>query len=351
VKPIRVLIVEDSPVVQEHLRRIISSDPRLTVAGIAASGEEALEKVEWLAPDVVSMDIHLPGIQGFEATRQIMARRPTPIVVVSSVGRHDVNLTMEALKAGALAAVEKPVAGTHEDYQALASRLCTQLAIMSEVKVVRQRNPGRLLRPAAESPVPARYAEKLFKIVGIAASTGGPAALMQVLNGLGRDFPLPVAIVQHMTPGFMEGFAEWLSDVSPFRVSIICERTFLAPGHVYLAPTGSHAVVSGTFISPDDGPSVGSHRPSANVLFSSMARSRGAEAIGVLLTGMGDDGASGLLNLRLAGGYTIAESESTAVVYGMPGVAVQLGAACESLPLGDIARRITDLTAARAEGN
>jgi two-component system chemotaxis response regulator CheB len=348
-KQIRVLIVEDSAVVQEHLRRIISSDPRLTVAGIAGSGEEALEQIERLAPDVISMDIHLPGMQGLEATRQIMARQPTPIVVVSGVGRHDVNLTMEALKAGAVSVVEKPVASTHEGYQALAGELCTQLAIMSEVKVVRQRSSGRLRTLPPRLPAPTN--DQTFRILGIAASTGGPAALMQVLTGLGRDFPMPVVIVQHMTPGFMEGFADWLAGVCPLPVSIVQDRVLLAGGRVYLAPTGSHVVITGSFASLDDGPPVGSHRPSASILFSSMAGSRGAEAIGVLLTGMGDDGAAGLLDLKLAGGYTIAEAESTAIVYGMPGVAVQIGAACESLPLGEIPRRIAELAAAaKVEG-
>jgi two-component system chemotaxis response regulator CheB len=258
---------------------------------------------------------------------------------------------MEALKAGALAAVEKPVASTHQGYQAVAAELCTQLAIMSEVKVVRQRTPAARAGRVPEAAVPASpsYRPKSYRILGIAASTGGPAALMQVLGGLGRDFALPVVIVQHLTPGFMEGFADWLGGVCQLPVSVVTQHTLLMPGRVYLAPTGSHLIVSGTSASPDESPPVGSHRPSANVLFSSMARSHGPEAMGVLLTGMGDDGASGLLALRLAGGYTIAESESTAVVYGMPGVAVQLGAACESLALGEIARRITELAAARVE--
>src|SRR5262245_15993895 len=146
-KPIRVLIVEDSPVVREHLRRIVSADPRFQVVGIAASGEEALELVEKAAPDVVSMDIQLPGMQGFEATRRIMALRPTPIVVVSGIASEEVSLTMQAFKAGALAVVEKPVSSTHADYEAMASRLCTQLAIMSEVNVIRQRPlPSSLAR-------------------------------------------------------------------------------------------------------------------------------------------------------------------------------------------------------------
>jgi two-component system chemotaxis response regulator CheB len=369
-KAVRVLIVEDSPVVREHLRRIISADPRLTVAGIAASGEEALAIVDDVAPDVISMDIQLPGIQGFETTRRIMSHRPTPIVVVSGIGMEEVNLTMQALKAGALGVVQKPVSSEHENYLAMANRLCTQLSIMSEVKVIRRRDGG--LR-GLNSAVPSRVASSVsspivpgssswspasswrasstpFRILAVGTSTGGPNALLQLLTGLGGDFPLPIAVVQHMTPGFMEGFAEWLSSVTPFQATVVNGPISLVPKTVYLAPTSRHLVLNGCSASPDDGPPVGSHRPSANVLFSSLARSSGSSAIGVLLTGMGEDGALGLGELKTAGAFTIAEDETTAVVYGMPAAAVQLGAVRESLPLPGIAPRILELVASREKG-
>jgi two-component system chemotaxis response regulator CheB len=346
---IRVLIVEDSPVVQEHLRRIISADPRLEVVGIAASGEKALELVEKLSPDVISMDIQLPGMQGFEATRRIMSTRPTPIVVVSGIATEEINLSMEALKAGALAAVEKPVAATHEHYVALADRLCTQLAIMSEVKVVRQRAfSTSKLRPGAltlNNDVDAGS----YEVLGIAASTGGPNALLQVLTGLGHDFPLPIAIVQHMTMGFISGFADWLGNVVKLPVSVVTQPTTLLKGRVYLASSEKHLVLDGLKAFLDDGPSICNQKPSANPLFTSMAHTLGSAGIGVVLTGMGEDGAAGLRDLRLAGGFTIAESESTAVVYGMPAAAVRMGAAIESLPLGDIAERILKLVAVETE--
>jgi len=358
-KPVRVLIVEDSAVVREHLRRIISADPRLTVAGIASSGEEALAIVDDVAPDVISMDIQLPGIHGFETTRRIMSQRPTPIVVVSGIGVEEVNLTMQALKAGALGVVQKPVSSEHEHYLAMANRLCTQLCIMSEVKVIRRRGIGsRALDSAVASanhvasPVvyPAsswRPSSSPFRIVAVGTSTGGPNALLQLLTGLGGDFPLPIAVVQHMTPGFMEGFAEWLSSVTPFQATVVNGPVSLVPKTVYLAPTSRHLVLNGGSASPDDSPPLGSHRPSANVLFSSLARSSGSSAIGVLLTGMGEDGALGLGDLKTAGAFTIAEDESTAVVYGMPAAAVRLGAVRESLPLHGIAPRILELVASR----
>lgn len=350
-KPVRVLIVEDSAVVREHLRRIISADPRLTVAGIASSGEEALAVVDQVAPDVISMDIQLPGIQGFETTRRIMKHRPTPIVVVSGIGMEEVNLTMEALKAGALAVVQKPVSSAHENYQSMASRLCTQLTIMSEVKVIRRRDvnsrtpePGdvRAARPMPVLPPSAGP----FGVLAVGTSTGGPNALLQLLTGLGEAFSLPVAVVQHMTPGFIDGFAEWLSSVTPFRTCVVKGPTMLVPRTVYLAATGRHLVLNGSSAVADEGPPVGNHRPSADVLFSSLARSYGPQTVAALLTGMGEDGAAGLKELKDAGAYTIAEDESTAVVYGMPAAAVRLGAVRESLPLSSIAPRILELVAA-----
>jgi len=349
-RPIRVLVVEDSPVVAEHLRRIISTDSRFEVAGIASSGEDALAMVERLSPDVISMDIHLPGMQGFEVTRRIMARQPTPIVIVSGIRGDDVPVSMRALQAGALSVVEKPPANTHEDYEALAGKLRTQLAIMSEVKVVRQREPlPTLYTPVATQLAPSA-ARGPYRVLGIAASTGGPGALMQLLTALGGDFPLPVLIVQHMTPAFLHGFAKWLASVIPLPVSIVDSATSLAASHVYLAPANDrHLAIRGSTAYPDPSPPSGVHRPSANVLFSSMAQAVGSAGVGVLLTGMGDDGAAGLYELKQAGSWAIAEHESTATVYGMPAAAVKMGAVHESLPLPQIAPRILEVIAARKQ--
>lgn len=348
-KPVRVLIVDDSAVVREHLRRIISADPRLEVAGLAASGEEAIQMVERVAPDVISMDVHLPGIQGFEATRRIMALRPTPIVIVSGIEMAEVNLSMEALRSGALSVIEKPVAATHDSFDAVAFRLCTQLVLMSEVKVVKQRD----LTPRKLSlrPTDVRTPSRGYTVVAIGASTGGPNALMQVLNGLGRDFPLPVVVVQHMTPGFVGGFADWLDSVTPFQVKVVRAEEKLNPGHAYVAPSKFHLLLDGLTARIEDTPPIGNHRPSATALFSSAARTLGPSAVGVLLTGMGEDGAAGLRELKAAGGFTIAEAESTAIVYGMPAAAVRMGAVSEILPLGEIGQRILALPLSGARRN
>lgn len=358
---VRVLIVEDSPVIREFLEDIIGQDARLEVAASVGSAEEALRLLNpasWNAihPDVISMDIRLPGMNGFEATQRIMSERPTPIVVVSaSVESEDLRITMNALQAGALAVLEKPSGASSGDYKELASRLCTQLSIMSRVKVVRRnvtrgtagsnRQPDlRDARPFHTTVIP----QQNYRMLGIVSSTGGPNALVQLLNRLGSDFPLPIALVQHITGSFLEGFAAWLDSVCPFSVVIARDRMPLTSGTVHIPPRDRHLRVKDGCVQVDSGEPFCAQRPSGTVLFESMAN-MGSQAMGVLLTGMGEDGAAGLLQLRRNGGYTIAEHESTAVVYGMPGEAVRLGAVCESLPLPDIAPRILQLTAAQKE--
>jgi two-component system chemotaxis response regulator CheB len=339
---IRVLIIEDSAVIREFLGYIIGRDPRLEVAAAVESAEEALKILDRVAPDVISLDIRLPGMNGLEATRRIMSRRPTPIVVVSaSVESEDLKITMSALQAGALAVVEKPVGTTQSEYESLAERVCTQLAIMSQVRVVRQRFPrpvpGSLPRPRPR-PLP-----NSSRVLGIGASTGGPNALMVLLGGLGKDFPLPIAVVQHITPSFLAGFAAWLGSVCPCPVEVVASRQRMAPGRVYMATADRHLRVEQGCVCLDAGDPVCAQRPSATVLFESMAQSLGPQSLGVLLTGMGEDGAEGLLAMHRAGGFCIAEDASTAVVYGMPAAAARLGAAHELLPLPAIAPRIVEL--------
>jgi len=347
-KKIRVLIVEDSRVIRQFLEHIIARDPRLEIAGAVETAEEALRILDRVAPDVISMDIRLPGMNGFEATEQIMRERPTPVVVVSaSVEREDLQITMNALRAGALTVLEKPTGVTSSEYEALAERLCTQLAIMSQVKVVRRRIEVRPEMPRPERRSTARVTG--FRALGIVSSTGGPNALTQVLGGLGPGFPLPILAVQHIASSFLEGFAAWLASVCPFSVQIVRERTLLTPGKIYLAAQDYHLLAENGSVRLDRGNPVCAQRPSGTVLFESMAAAFGSQAMGVLLTGMGDDGAEGLLRVRQSGGYTIAEDESTAIVYGMPAEAVRLGGVSESLPLPAIAPRILELTMLRSE--
>jgi two-component system, chemotaxis family, protein-glutamate methylesterase/glutaminase len=342
--PIRVMIVEDSPTVRELLALAIEADPRLNIVAKCATAEEALKCLDSAAPDVISMDIHLPGINGLEATRRIMEHRPTPIVIVSgSVNARELDSTMEALRAGAVSAVEKPVYRNSEAGRESMARICRELAAMSRVKVVRQRfNRTRVRAIDSPSRVPplactlARRVQCDARILGIVSSTGGPHALQQVLGSIGADFPLPIVIVQHMTASFHEGFVSWLNRVAPQIVQEAKHGEIIEAGRVYVAPADKHLLVRGSRLGIETSAAVSGQRPSGTVLLRSIAESFGTHAAGIVLTGMGDDGAEGLLAIRRAGGYTVAEDESTAVVNGMPGASRAIEAACVSLPLDSI---------------
>lgn len=347
-KRIRVLVVEDSPVVQHLLRHIIDGDPRLLVVGVAADAEEAMRMIGALEPDVVTMDIRLPRMNGFEATRWIMRDHPLPIVVVASdVGDRTLDISMNALRAGALSVVAKPAGAGLADYDRVADHLRTQLVIMSEVKVVRQHG-GRTASPSQSLPPLPPHVP--VEVVGLVASTGGPGALARVLAGLPAAFATPILVVQHMGAPFMAGFAHWLGTVSMLPVSVATDGERVLPGHVYVAPGDVHLRMEEGVLRHDTGPPVQGQRPSGDVLFDSLALAGKQRAAGVLLTGMGQDGARGLLMLRRAGGHTIAEDRSSAVIWGMPGAAVAMDAAKEVLPVDAIAQRLQQLTEKKQPG-
>ncbi len=347
--PVRVMIVEDSLVVRELLRYIVSRDPRLELVAAVTSGEEALAAIASARPDVISMDIRLPGIDGLETTRRIMAERPTPIVVVAgSVEDSALHISMNALRAGALSVVEKPVATTHKGYEIVANEICTQLRIMAQVPVIRRRPigaewSGRPTAPPAPAAMPSVFGQTPT-VLGIAASTGGPPALARVIGALPESFPLPILLVQHMGPAFMDGFAAWLDSVVALPVGIARDGERAEAGRVYVAPGDRHLELgSNRILRVVDSAPVSGQRPAATVLFRSMARQVGGSGIGVLLTGMGEDGAVGLADMHAAGAQTVAEHQSTAVVYGMPAAAVRLGAARAVLPLDRVADHVLRL--------
>ncbi|WP_200911058.1 chemotaxis protein CheB [Sphingomonas sp. Leaf25] len=341
--PARVMIVEDSAVVRRLLTHIVAGDPRLSVAAAVASAEEAIAAIPSVRPDVISMDIRLPGIDGLEATRRIMADHPTPIVVVSaSIDRGELGNSMDALRAGALSVVEKPVGLADAAYVQVAAEIRTQLAIMSEVAVVRR----RMREPALSPPVmPPRT--RAPRVLLVAASTGGPPALARLFAALPADFPLPILLVQHMGAGFMQGFANWLDSVVPQQVELARHGDLPRPGTIHVAPGDSHLTIgrAGTMTVSTD-PPVGGQRPSATRLIESGATALDGAALAIVLTGMGDDGGAGVQTLLAAGGSAVAEDATTAVVYGMPAAAQRAGAL--SLPLGMIGPHVRRIVERRA---
>ncbi|NMB90898.1 MAG: chemotaxis-specific protein-glutamate methyltransferase CheB [Chloroflexi bacterium] len=339
---IRVLVVEDSPTVSLLLKSILDSDPEIKVIETAKNGEEGLRKTLLYKPDLVTMDIHMPGIDGFEATRRIMSEAPRPIIIVTaSFDPQEVKLSFQALEAGALAVIEKPVGPGSPRFQENVKELIKMVKLLAEVKVVHRRSDSRPIR----RPLLVVDAANQIEVIGMGASTGGPAALATILGGLPEHFPVPILIVQHIAAGFDAGLAEWLAASSRQHVALAQDGQLLLPGQVLIAPQGYHLGISSSkrVILDAGSEPIGAFRPSATYLFKSMARVFGPRAIGVILTGMGSDGTPGLSAFHTAGGYIIAQDEASSVVYGMPGAAAAAGIVDQILPLNRIANALSAL--------
>ena len=341
---VRVLVAEDSATARALLLHILGSDPDVRIVGMAHNGEDAVALTATLRPDVITMDVRMPGIDGFEATRRIMAQTPTPIVIISGhYERKDVDASMNALRAGALTILPKPSGPDSADFADQSAWLLRTVKAMAEVKVVRHRLEQPLARPAAP---PVTAATQRARIVTVAASTGGPAALARILTQLSSPFPLPLLVVQHIAAGFAEGLARWLNGVSALPVRVAGERETLRPSTVYVAPDDRHlSVLDDRTITVLHSPAVNGFRPSGSVLFQSAAQVFGRGTVAVILTGMGEDGLSGLRAVRAAGGCIIAQDEASSVVFGMPGAAVEAGLTDVILPVASIAARLEELTA------
>jgi two-component system chemotaxis response regulator CheB len=339
---IRVLVAEDSVTVRELLVQILSSDPEIQVIGEAKNGMEAVEQAVRLKPDVITMDVHMPELDGLEATKEIMVRSPTPIVVVSSShSARDVELSLSAMRAGALLVLPKPDDPRSDQFAGRQGNLLTMVKAMSSVKVVRRWTPRTSApRPPAPSPLgplgPVR-------VIAIGASTGGPAALERILKDLPGDFSAPILVVQHIATGFASGLARWLSGSASLRVKIAEPGEMLRPRTVFIAPDDRHLGVGADGrIEVTAGPEVNGLRPSATHLFESVARSFGPGVVAVILTGMGRDGVEGLRAVKIAGGQVIAQDESSSVVYGMPREAVTAGVVDIVASIEDIAPRLRE---------
>jgi len=343
--PTRVLVVEDSITTRKRLVEVLAADPDIVVVGEAGDGQRGVELCANLRPDVVTLDMMLPVMSGLAATEFIMAYSPTPILIVSaSTNRGELFKTYDALAAGALDVLEKPT-GDEPD-GAWEQKLVTTVKLISRIKVIthpraRLNSSTRRMTPAIGVPVdPARHP----RLVAIGTSTGGPAALVTILRALPRDFALPILVVVHIGKLFAPAFAEWLDRQSDLRVSYARDGEPLprvGDRRVLLASPDYHLVLREGTLRHTRDPERHSCRPAVDVLFKSLAVELGDECVGCILTGMGRDGAEGLLAIREAGGSTIAQDEATSVVFGMPREAILLGAAEQILPLDRIAPTLT----------
>ena len=341
-KHVRVLIADDSLVAREMLAQILLSDPDIQVVGQAANGEEAVDLVARLRPDLVTMDIHMPKMDGLKATERIMAFTPTPFLVVSSsVHGEGMGRAFDALNLGALEVIKKPEPRDWADLERIGREVIRKVKILANVKVITHIRGRHDRRGEAVGAPKGSGAGR--GIVAIGSSTGGPSALLTVFEGLPADLPVPVLVAQHIADGFIPGLVAWLDAGCRVKVVSAVEGVQPEAGVVYVAPTGENMVLDGNtirFQAPDKGQL---YIPSADTLFDSVARSFGKRAIGVLLTGMGADGASGLKHLHDLGASTIAQNEATCTVFGMPKAAIELGATDKVLPIEDIAAHVVEL--------
>ena len=336
---IKVLIVEDSSLMCKVLTNILNSDSGILVVGTAYSGREAVNIVLSLKPDLITMDMHMPVMDGLEATKQIMAYNPTPILLIStSEEKLETIKIFEAISYGALDVVEKGNSDTAEDIK-FRNELIEKVKFYSSVEVIH--HPlAKLEKPVKQLEMPKKAALG-GKIVAIVASTGGPQALLLILKSLPKDFPCGIVVVQHITPGFVDGLAEWLNRECKIHVKIAQDSEEVLPSVVYIAPSGFQTRVEegGRIHLTDEGPREG-HRPSGDILLESVARIYKRGAIGVILTGMGKDGAAGIKAIKQVHGHTIAQDEKSSVIFGMPKAAIEMDAIDKVLPTDKIAEEI-----------
>lgn len=347
---VKVLIVDDSALIRQMLSEILSSDPAIEVVGTAVDPYAAREKIKQLNPDVLTLDVEMPRMDGITFLSNIMRLRPMPVVMISSLTEQGADITLQALEIGAVDFIEKPKLDVARGMQDYAAQIIEKVKMASKARV-------RVKSTAIEKPIPTRrtadaviskqFNRKHFastdKIIAIGASTGGTEAIKNVLQDLPADTP-GIVITQHIPEKFSRPFAERMNRSSAMNVSEAEDGQQILRGHVYIAPGNKHLLVerSGAryICRLNDGPPVNRHRPSVDVLFRSVAMNTGSNAIGVILTGMGNDGAAGLKEMQETGAPTLAQDENTSVVWGMPGEAVKLGAVDQVLPLEKMAATI-----------
>lgn len=340
---IRVLIVDDSEMVRDVLSDILSSDPEISIAGVAENGLQAIEQTRVLKPDIVAMDINMPVMGGLEAIEKIMSATPVPILVISDLD--SAKIAFAAISKGALDIYHKSLYS-----QGMAAELISKIKQLSKVKVIRHLLPkgaeGRATpssferRKSSITPPPAverRVGRREFKVVAIACSTGGPRALAQIFSEMREGFPLPIVVAQHMSDGFVGGLVEWLDGITAIKVKFAFDGESLRENHAYFAPAGMHITVNanGRVVLVAVAPKELLH-PSCDLLLGSVGKVFGAQSLGVILTGMGDDGTEGMRTIRKQGGFTVAQDEESSVVFGMPKIAIDNGLIDKVSPLNEI---------------
>ena len=354
-RQIKVLVVEDSLVARELLIHILNADPAIRVIRGVGSGEEAIRALAHEKPDLITMDVHMPGMDGFETTRAIMETTPVPILIVTaSCDMRQLEISFKAIKAGALAVVQKPLGIGHPLFEHHSLELTGKVKTMAEVRVVRRwARPANKQTFARAEPAPTIGPWKSpVYVVAIGASTGGPPVIQKILAELPDNFSPIVLVVQHMAAGFITGFAEWLGQTSALPVHVAFHGSIARPGHVYIAPDHNQMKIdtNNRLCCVADTPENGL-RPSVSYLFRSVAGTFGKYAIGVLLTGMGKDGAAELKLMKDQGAVTVVQDKESAAVFGMPGEAVRLEAARYVLPVDRIAPVLASLVSAKSPNN
>ncbi len=340
---IPVLLVDDSPIALMVLKKMIANSPDIEVVGTASNGREGLAMIPRVRPKVICTDLHMPQMDGFEFTRAVMAQHPLPILVVSvsvqeSADDHNI---FELLEAGAIDVFPKPRGGLGSNSVALSQELINKIKLLSGVVPIRrrQRNHQRTGGlPAIVEPSPRPPGGRRPRLISIGSSTGGPQALLEIFSNLPAGFPIPILCIQHISEGFLQEMVNWLDGHTPLSVRIAEIGLRPVPGHIYFPPEGSHLVINGQGrFARDEGHPEEAHRPSIDIAFRSVAAYYRQEVVGVLLTGMGRDGAEGLRTIADQGGLTIAQDEATCVVFGMPAQAIKLGGVRKILPITRIA--------------